>query len=344
MWYAQERPQDCLLLTSIQFLRFFKVALKFLSVTLFFALVVLKPVHDAFPDRDNLLRRNQTVNLTAPYDRGDYNPVHLYSNSSKDVVPIYDRLPTNYLWMYLVFAYVFTALAMYLLVTETERIIAIRQEYLGSRSTVTDRTIRLSGIPPHLRSEDELKRFIERLQIGKVDSVTLCRDWQKLDDRMAQRMDLLRKTEEAWTVYLGRRRVERNLESLPITQPPPPGPDVEPDDDHEDDEENGRLMNGDSDAVPYTRNRPTTNIRYGFMKIHSRKIDAIDYYEEKLRRLDDEIKELRKQEFPPTALAFITMDSVASCVRLTSSLEKRIKITFTSKWQHKPCSIPRLCK
>lgn len=216
--------------------------------------------------------------------------------------------------MYLVFAYVFTALAMYLIATETERIIAIRQEYLGSRSTVTDRTIRLSGIPTHLRSEDELKRFIERLQIGKVDSVTLCRNWQKLDDHMAQRMELLRKLEEAWTVYLGRRRVERNLESLPITQPPPPGPDVEPDDEHENDQEDGTLMNGNADAVPYSRDRPTTTLRYGFMKMQSRKIDAIDYYEEKLRRLDDEIRDLRKQEFPPTALAFITMDSVASCV------------------------------
>jgi hypothetical protein len=41
-------------------------------------------------------------------------------------------------------------------------------------------------------------------------------------------------------------------------------------------------------------------------------VDAIDYYEEKLRRIDDEIRLLRKKDFEPTPLAFVTMDSVAS--------------------------------
>jgi hypothetical protein len=43
------------------------------------------------------------------------------------------------------------------------------------------------------------------------------------------------------------------------------------------------------------------------------KVDAIDYYEEKLRRADEEIKQLRAKKYAPTPLAFVTMDSVASC-------------------------------
>ena len=43
------------------------------------------------------------------------------------------------------------------------------------------------------------------------------------------------------------------------------------------------------------------------------KIDAIDYFEEKLRRFDEKIMALRQEEFKPTPLAFITMESTAAC-------------------------------
>jgi len=42
-------------------------------------------------------------------------------------------------------------------------------------------------------------------------------------------------------------------------------------------------------------------------------VDAIDYFEEQLHRLDTRIREVRKKEFPPTGLAFVTMNSVATC-------------------------------
>lgn len=208
--------------------------------------------------------------------------------------------------MYLVFVYLFTALILYLIVSETRRIIDIRQEYLGSQTTITDRTIRLSGIPQDLRSEDKIKQFIEDLQIGKVESVTLCRNWKELDDRIVRRQTILRKLEEAWTVHLGSKRIERNLETLPAIQPPPPQ-------DIGNDREDSRLLNGtDSDVVLFARPRPKAKIWYGRFKLRFRSVDAIDYYEEKLRRLDDEIQTLRKKEFEPVPLAFVTMDSVAS--------------------------------
>jgi calcium permeable stress-gated cation channel len=222
---------------------------------------------------------------------------------------------SKYHRMYLVFAYLFTGLAMYLIVSETRKIIEVRQEYLGSQTTITDRTIRLSGIPLEYRSEAKIKEFIEKLGIGKVETVSLCKNWKQLDHFMVERMTTLRRLEEVWTVYLGYRRVERNLEALPIMQPAPPGPPVN----DEDSNEHSRLLDttaGTDQLSAYARSRPKIRIWYGRFKLNYKSVDAIDYYEEKLHRLDDQIKNLRKKQFEPTPLAFVTMDSVASCVSL----------------------------
>jgi hypothetical protein len=289
-------------LDAYVYLAFFKLAIKFLLVTLFFALAVIKPVHDTHPEKrppsvvggngdktsERLeLRSDTTWSSWAEYDYYNY---------------------TDYLWMYLVFVYLFTALILYLIVSETRRIIDIRQEYLGSQTTITDRTIRLSGIPLDLRSEDKIKQFIEDLQIGRVESVTLCRNWKDLDERIVRRQTILRKLEEAWTVHLGSKRVERNLETLPAIQPHPH--------DSENDREDSRLLNGadrdSDDVILFARPRPRAKVWYGPLRMRYRTVDAIDYYEEKLRKVDGEIQALRKKEFEPVPLAFVTMDSVAS--------------------------------
>lgn len=289
-------------LDAYVYLAFYKMAVKFLMVALFFALAVIKPVHDShqeksIPDDDNKDRHRRSdatvswVTLAADYE-----------------------YYTDYLWMYLVFAYLFTAWLLYLIIVTTRKIIEVRQQYLGSQTTITDRTIRLSGIPMELRSEEQIKEFIEDLGIGQVETVTLCRNWKELDSRIAQRETVLRKLEEAWTVYLGSRRVERSLETLPIVQPRPPAPDVRGDD-IEEGESSHLLSEADRDpdhVIPYARQRPTAKIWYGRFKLRFKSVDAINYYEEKLRGLDDEIKRLRKQHFEPMPLAFVTMDSVAT--------------------------------
>ena len=299
------------------------MAIKFLAVTFFFSLALVLPVHvhytgdwgydsgkgngtDSDPNALNLAARTKPSPLLQDPLNG--------LESSQDGM---EMPPTNFLWMYVALVYLYTALAIYLIVSETKKIIRIRQNYLGTQSTVTDRTIRLSGIPRELRSEEKIKETVEDLEIGKVESVMLCRDWRELDELIDERMNVLRKLEEAWTVHLGYRRVERSLESLPIVQPPPPGPTV----DGEDEDEQSRLLNGDepeqSHVAPYARDRPTTRIWYGFLHLQSRLVDAIDYYEERLRKVDERIKSIRKKEFRPTPLAFVTLDSTAACVGLS---------------------------
>ncbi|KAL9085506.1 MAG: hypothetical protein Q9165_007551 [Trypethelium subeluteriae] len=321
-------------LDAFVFLRTFKLAIKFLTVTAFFALVVIKPVHDHVltPTKDE---KEDNFDLW----RFDSRLMEQYRNGTL-VTALKKDIQSNYLWMYIVFTYLFTGLAMYLIVAETRRIIEVRQEYLGSQSTVTDRTIRLSGIPKEFRSEERIKEFVEDLEIGKVESVTLCKNWKDLDKAMAERMTILRRLEEAWTVHLGYRRVERNLESLPISQPSPPGPTTESDD--HDHHESSRLIisNGEpSHMRPYSKARPKTKIRYGRFRLQSMMVDAIDYYEEKLAKLDSRIQDLRQKDFEPTALAFVTMDSVAACQMAVQALLDPSPQEFLAKPSPPPADI-----
>ena len=290
-------------LDAYVYLAFFKMAIKFLLVTLFFALAVIKPVHDTHQEKEG---KKAPIHEEPSWD-------HLETRSTISTFAAEYEQYTDYLWMYLVFVYLFTALILYLIVSETRRIIDIRQEYLGSQTTITDRTIRLSGIPVDLRSEDKIKNFIMDLGIGKVESVTLCKDWKELDSKVVERQAILRKLEEAWTVHLGSRQVERSLETLPVVQPRPPQPSESSGNDES--ETSHFLSDADRDPdyiTPYAQQRPTAKIWYGRFKLRYKRVDAIDYYEEKLRRIDDEIRTLRKKDFEPTPLAFVTMDSVAS--------------------------------
>ena len=205
--------------------------------------------------------------------------------------------------MYLAFVYFFSGVAVYLIVNETRKVIRVRQDYLGSQSTLTDRTIRLSGIPEQLRSEQMIKETVENLDIGKVESVTLCRNWGELDDLISERKMVLRKLELAWTTHLGYKRPTKPSTSHLSQQ-------------SNGDDEESRLLDGNNNDQEhvYAQDRPTTKIWYGFLNLQSRKIDAIDYYEERLRNLDAKIETVRDKEFKPTPLAFVTLDSTAAAV------------------------------
>ena len=218
-----------------------------------------------------------------------------------------DKQTDLMLWIYVVFVYLFSLLALYLIVTETKKVIRIRQDYLGSQSTVTDRTIRLSGIPEELRSEEMIKEAIENLQIGKVESVLLCKDWKELDDLVVRRMSILRKLEEAWTVHLGQPKHGGNRVLVRASGG---------NSNHVDEFDN--LVDSNNNEQPHvdmsTSERPKTRIWHGFLGLQTFRIDAIDYYEEKLRKLDEKINSSRNKVYKPTPLAFVTLDSTAAAV------------------------------
>lgn len=284
-------------LDAFAFLAFFRYATKYLSVTLFFSLTIILPV--------NYRYTGQVSPLVPPRNSTDGSDPEFYNlftgNETHPRKPKLEK-DDSYLWMYVVFVYFFTGLAVYLLVAETQNLIRIRQAYLGTQSTITDRTIRLSGIPTAMRSEDAITNFVEALQIGQVDSIMLCRNWKALDDLMAKRMQCLRKLEKAWASYLGHHHSLQHNRSNQRRQ------------EHiEDGEEADALLSRSemeqAHTTPADRPRPTVTIRYGPLQIYGKKLDAIDYYEEKMRVCDERIYALRDSEFVPTPLAFVTMKS-----------------------------------
>lgn len=299
-------------LDAYVFLVFFKMSIKLFGIMFLITCAILAPINKHFvwlptfgepedPNKPSLLLQ---LALGKPGERLDINR----SDGDDKNLP-----ETSYLWAYLVFTYFFTGLAIYFMALETKKIIKVRQDYLGSQSTITDRTIKLSGIPPELRSEAKLKDLLEKLEIGKVENITICRDWETLDHMMDERTNTLRRLEEAWTVHLGR--------SQDIAQEPS---DSAPNGTHNGDEVSNNheydSLLGRSQTTSYEHPRPTTRMWYGFLNLQSKKVDAIDYYEERLRKLDEKIIAARKKEYTPTALAFVTMDSIPACQMAVQAL------------------------
>lgn len=287
------------------------MAIKFVAVTFFFQLVVMLPIHHT--DTGNwglpnaIQSKKETSNETSIFTYHVGNPQQAFFANGTETNED-PEATERMLWLYVFFVYLFSGFAIYFIVVETKNIIRIRQDYLGSQSTVTDRTIRLSGIPEELRSEEMIKETIENLQIGKVESLLLCRDWREVDDLVAKRKVVLRKLEGAWAEYVGSSQGGGGgLSESTGTQSDSNG-----------DGENTRLLAGHgSSHVEGSRPRPQTRIWYGLLNLQHSNIDAIDYYEEKLRKLDDQIKTSRDKLFKPMPLAFVTLDSTAAAVRLS---------------------------
>lgn len=293
-------------LDAYVFLAFFKMAMRLFGVMFFFAAVVLEPINRHFVD--------DRTNSTQSFLFRQYTTYRSYEHATLlgDDEP--DQDPDNsfnsnmgYLWSYLIFTYLFTGLTLYFMHRETTTVIRVRQHYLGTQSTITDRTFRLSGIPKDLRTEGAIKELVERLEIGKVESVTLCRNWKNLDKLMEERQTVLAKLEETWSVYLGHKPLEVAGQSNGDS-----GVGL-PDGLDEEAGESERLLRGTDSHAYVERERPQTRFWYGFLRLQSRKTDAIDYYTEKLRQLDGKILVARKKTYEAADLAFVTMDSVAAC-------------------------------
>ncbi|KAK3382702.1 hypothetical protein B0T24DRAFT_20870 [Lasiosphaeria ovina] len=308
-------------LDAFVFLTFFKMSIKLFSIMFFFAAVVLEPINQHFVDNKMNATASAGYSMFSQYATyRDYASARLSDDDGGDDDHDDNSFNKNmgYLWSYLVFTYFFTGLTLYFMNRETFKVIRVRQDYLGTQSTITDRTFRLSGIPKELRTEESIKDLVEKLEIGKVESVTICRNWTEIDDLMDRRQTVLAKLEESWNVYLGHKLSQtaegdgrldsgnggNNYNTQDAT--------TEPEAADEEAGENDRLMR----LGPHQfgeRERPQTRFWYGFLRLQSRKTDAIDYYSEKLRLIDEKIRADRKKTYEPADLAFVTMDSIAAC-------------------------------
>jgi hypothetical protein len=265
------------------------MAIKLLLIMLFFALVVIAPVHSAYPLPIEKPHHNKTT------ARG------WTGNDGQNYLDVEKEQGDGFLWLYVVFSYLYTGLTLYFLITETRKLIEVRQNYLGTQSSATDRTLRLTGVPRELRSETKIKQFLEELEIGKVEKVYLCRDTLELDDAVDERDRVLRKLESASVKY---RKDQPKADTLPHSALSP----------SEDDDENGRLLEEANGNDLAREKRPQHRIWYGPLRLRYKNVDAINYYGEKLHSLDEQIASLRQADFPAVPMAFVTMDSTAACV------------------------------
>ncbi|GAA5962187.1 hypothetical protein JCM8115_006622 [Rhodotorula mucilaginosa] len=136
--------------------------------------------------------------------------------------PRVQRGSTLYLSAQLLFTYLFTILTIIFLRRNWRRYIPLRQLFsLGLAQSIPARTVMVTSLPPHLRSERALADYFESLQLGPrapaadrsgsaavvpglaVESVVVTRAIGSMRELLERRTRALTTLEEAWSKYLG---------------------------------------------------------------------------------------------------------------------------------------------
>ncbi|CCU74481.1 EKA-like protein [Blumeria hordei DH14] len=309
-------------LDAYVFLAFFKMSIKLFTTILIVTCIIVVPINSHFvwlpspadvkdPRQED---RNISQILTENSFEYQYAPSVL-SDENKNNLP-----DPTYLWAYAFFTYLFSGLAIYFLSAQTKSIIKVRQRYLGSQPNVKSRTFKLSGIPLEFRTEDKIKEMIESLEIGKVLNVTIARNLEKLDLLVKKRHRVLRLLEESLVVYQGKQNHMRRLENQN------PTPIYEADGGNHNEE--GHALLGNTNTADSEDLEPRITVSPQTLCRRNSKIDAIHFYEEELMDLDDEIRIARKEVYPTTPIAFVTMDSIsASQIAVQTLLESSMNLT-----------------
>ena len=181
------------------------MCIRIISICLVFAIIIISPIRYKFTGRvDEDYPDDDSDNDDDDGSNNNGTTIIKHIVSAGILVASKDSDGEHYqqfLWLYTIFTYVFTFVTVYFLFKQTNRIISMRQKYLGSQNSVTDRTVKISGIPGSLRDEVALARHIDRLNIGEVDSVLIVKEWQNLNKLFKRRRRIVRKLEESWVEY-----------------------------------------------------------------------------------------------------------------------------------------------
>ncbi|GAA5902674.1 hypothetical protein JCM6882_004039 [Rhodosporidiobolus microsporus] len=126
---------------------------------------------------------------------------------------------TLYLTSHLIFTYVFTILALIFLNRNWKRYIPLRQLFsLELAHSIPARTVMVTALPPHLRSERALADYFEGIHLGEADaqrasqrgaaglaveSVVVTRAIGSMRELLERRTKALRTLENEWSKYLG---------------------------------------------------------------------------------------------------------------------------------------------
>ncbi|KAK4703754.1 calcium permeable stress-gated cation channel, partial [Phenoliferia sp. Uapishka_3] len=181
-------------------LSFFRTAFLFFLTCTFLAAAILVPIN---------YRENGTTEGVEP---PPYNETSFAPQSFKPIKINPAQGSTIYLSSHLAFTYLFSILALYFLQRNYSRYIPLRQLFsLELAHSVPARTVMVTALPPHLRSERALAEYFEGIHLGasgdseglSVESVTVVRAVGGMKELLEQRTKALRDLEIAWSRYLG---------------------------------------------------------------------------------------------------------------------------------------------
>ncbi|PHH49357.1 Calcium permeable stress-gated cation channel 1 [Ceratocystis fimbriata CBS 114723] len=309
----------------------------------FFALTVLLPINSTmFPSGDGVVKSKLQVQTHSIWDESSVDNnrtitqcTDLTHNDHPCVGGAKVQMFTGF---YLAFTYFFTFLTLYMVNRHTRRILRIRQDYLGTQSTITDWTLHITGIPKELKDENRIRQLIEKLIIGDVVSITLCHNWAPVDKLVADRSKELHELERAWSVLhrkqqdILKAKQEQAVRSTSFSVDQHDLLDVE-------DVALGRSLTAEGiNLLPpslseelYESYRPKLYIWYGPFGLCTRLVDAIDHHEKRLRQLDGHILTAHEASYDPADLAFVTMDSTTACqMAIQALMDPRPRVLLTN--------------
>ncbi|KAI8389299.1 hypothetical protein BD560DRAFT_381206 [Blakeslea trispora] len=278
-------------LDAVVMLQFLLMSVKLFGFCGFFGTVVLYPIskmggnfaNGTLPEQPN----NTFYSLSEQHQ--DFFATRLGTNFNAHSI--------SFLWVYLFFTYLFVFATFYFTFLNYRDYVRIRREFLLRKArTLSARTLLITGIPPHLRSDRRLADYFEKLGIGMVQSVHLIRHVERLLEFIKERTQHLRQLETAYTDYLGN---------------PVEDPSYDPEDilNHQDAREAQNTNQSELPAFLKPRERPTA--RQGYLC--GSKVDAIDYYTEQFDEVDELVVKARKVgKFSPTSVGFVTFEETIS--------------------------------
>ncbi|KAI9314931.1 hypothetical protein BX666DRAFT_2020032 [Dichotomocladium elegans] len=304
IWPLLKMPHSVVLdkvgLDAVVMLQFLLMGAKLFGLCGFFGTVVLLPISRMGGD----LVQNGTDPIQPPPSMNDSE--HSEGGGVGSDQTFYSP---SYLWVYLFFTYFFCFATFYFTFLNYRDYVRLRREFLlRIAKTVPSRTVLVTGIPPHLRSDRKLAQYFEKLGIGVVESVHVIRHVNRLMDYTRERAQYLRLLERAYTQYWGN---------------PCEDPSYDPDQLLSDAEQalqqnqcgtnhGGALML--STHADKKRSRPS--FRLGFLGLFGPVVDSIEYYTERFNEIDALVVKARRfGRFLPTSVGFVTFEhSVSACI------------------------------
>ncbi|CAD6980520.1 unnamed protein product [Tilletia controversa] len=224
---------------------------------------------------------------------------------------------TAYHLTHFITTYLFTLLTLRFLHTNYVKYIKARQLYaLGVLDSIPARTIEIRDLPPHLRDDRALTDYFERMGL-MVESTAVVRHSGELSKLLKQRADALSDLERAWCKWLGnpttaknydpdeivktfRQRQAAHIRTISMGNGHTPRRSTNDNHDHE----ATPLLSDSRDAEPITTSESVTRIelpehkerpkmRTSAYNPFSAKIDTLDEFERRFRKLDAAVWKVR---------------------------------------------------